>query len=199
MVGWFDAMVRHPEISSEQICEFAGVHAMLKYRCFFTSATITGASLNKRPVRQSSGQGSESAHSNAPLIEYRGSNKHKNRPTSEQKGTLCPEWTHDTPDGGYSHDPAKHVWVKTLAHQLFASSIPPFDTKRRYATKHGIAFEAKPTDNGTWHGYPVPWEAVPPDIVNQFVDRGLVTRRQVKKHLQKEKNDLRWAMGVNIE
>ena len=186
-------------LSISQMSGFGVGHAMLKYRCFFTSVTITGASLNKRTARQSSAQGSESARPGVPVIEYRGSNKHKNRPTSEQKGTLCPEWTHDTEDGGYSHDPAKHVWTKTLAHQLFAGAIPPSDNKRRYATKYGIAFEAKPTENGSWHGYPVPWEAVPPDIVSQFVDSGLVTRRQVKKHLQKDRNDLRWAMGVNIE
>lgn len=154
--------------------------------------------MNKRPVRQSSGQGNTAARSSAPPTLYKGSNKHKNRPTSEQKGTLCPEWTHDTPEGGYSHDPAEHVWARTLAHELFENAVS-YEAKRRYATKHGIAFEAKPTADGTWHGYPVPWEAVPQDIVNQFVDKGLVTKRQVKKHLQKDKNDLRWAMGGNIE
>lgn len=43
---------------------------------------------------------------------YRGSAKHKNRPTGGAKGTLCPEWTRDTPSGGYATDPVSHVWAR---------------------------------------------------------------------------------------
>ena len=117
---------------------------------------------------------------------YRGSQKHKNRPTSDRKGTLCPDWTHDTADGGYGYDPFTHSWDRTEAHKLFKESIPSADGRRRFATSNGIAFEAKPTGDGTWHGYPIPWEMVPAEIVTKWVDGEKVTRRQVKKFWRKD-------------
>jgi hypothetical protein len=129
-----------------------------------------------------------------PQTLYRGSQKHKNRPTGEQKGTLCPEWTHATPIGGYGSDPFAHDWKTTQAHQLFEQAIAHGDGRRRFATARGIAFEAKPTEDGTWHGYPVPWEAVPPEIVQKWKENGAVTRRQIKEHWKKDQDDLRWAI-----
>lgn len=130
---------------------------------------------------------------------YRGSQKHKNRPTSERKGTLCPEWTHNTSSEGCRSDPLAHDWADTQAHRLFEGSIALPGIERRYAMANGIAFEAKPTNDGTWHGYPIPWEAVPVEIVDKWVDSQEVTRRQIKKHWRKEKDDLGWAIGEDIE
>lgn len=134
---------------------------------------------------------------NQPTVQvavYRGSQKHKHRPTSERKGTLCPEWTHRTASGGYANDPFAHKWAETEAHRLFDGSIPHANGQRRYALSNGIAFEAKPTNDGTWHGYPIPWEAVPTEILNGWVDGKMVSQRQIRKHWRKEKDDLKWAI-----
>lgn len=58
----------------------------------------------------------------------------------------------------------------------------------------GIAFEAKLSGDGTWHGYPIPWEAVPPEIVREWVTEEKVSRRQIKRHWQPDKDDLHWAI-----
>ena len=84
---------------------------------------------------------------------YRGSQKHKNRPSRGLKGTLCPEWTHAASDGGFSGDPQLHRWIETEAHRLFENAS--IVGERRFATDRGIAFEAKPTSDGTWHGFPI--------------------------------------------
>ncbi len=125
---------------------------------------------------------------------YRGSQKHKARPTEERKGTLCPEWTHATPAGGYRNDPFDHPWEATEAHRLFERAVSSGSERRRYATAGGIAFEAKPTGDGTWHGYPIPWETVPPEIVHQWIEDGEVRRKEIKKYWQKDKDDLYWAI-----
>lgn len=110
---------------------------------------------------------------------YRGSSKHKNRPVNEMKGTLCPEWTHVTKSKGLSCDMYDHNWGETEASRLFKEAIEV--DKRYYATKRGIAFEAKATGDGSYHGFPIPWESVPSSVKNQWLDKGLVTKRQIKK------------------
>jgi hypothetical protein len=55
-----------------------------------------------------------------------------------------------------------------------------------------MAFEAKPTGDGSWHGYPIPWESVPPLILNQWLDEGRVTRRDIKR--SRPNNDIHWAL-----
>lgn len=128
---------------------------------------------------------------------YRGSSKHKNRPTGEQKGTLCPEWSHATPSGGFRTDPDAHNWEATLAAKLFNQASVDPETGRRYATARGVAFEAKPTNDGTWHGYPIPWVEVPPDIKDRWLDQGLVSRRQIKKYESFDKSEIHWALGTD--
>lgn len=128
-----------------------------------------------------------------PKILYRGSQKHKNRPTGGLKGTLCPEWTHMTAAGGYRSDPFAHNWEATQAHQLFERAVS-HEGGRRFATAQGIAFEAKRTGDGTWHGFPVPWEAVPPEIVQKWKEDGDVTRRQITRYWKKDPDDLQWAI-----
>ena len=129
---------------------------------------------------------------------YRGSQKHKSRPIAERKGTLCPDWTHNAADGAYRNDPFTHSWNLTPAHTLFGQAIQPPGSRRRFATANGIAFEAKPTGDGTWHGYPIPWESVPASVVDQWVDDKKVTPRQVKKHWRKGEDDLRWAIEADM-
>lgn len=124
---------------------------------------------------------------------YRGSMKHKDRPSTGRKGTLCPEWTHATGNDGFSGDPFKHPWSYTVAHRLFESAVGSTEG-RLFATEHGIAFEAKPTGDGTWHGFPVPWESVPPPILNQWLQEGKVSRQEVRLYKSRNKNDIRWAL-----
>ncbi|WP_148077327.1 hypothetical protein [Comamonas sp. BIGb0124] len=126
---------------------------------------------------------------------YRGSEKHKNRPAHGAKGTLCPEWTHSTPMGGLKNDPFSHAWLQTEAHRIFESSQPhPDGEQRRYATSRGIAFEAKPSNDGYWHGYPIPWEGVPTDLLDRWLDEGVVTNRDIKRHRKHGKNNMTWAL-----
>lgn len=121
--------------------------------------------------------------------------KHKSRPSEGAKGTLCPEWTHLALGARLESDPFKHDWLKTEAHQLFSIAVPhPGGEERRYATKNGIAFEAKPTNDGTWHGYPIPWKSVPIEIMNVWLDREIVTNKQVKLHKDYPKKDIHWAL-----
>jgi hypothetical protein len=80
-----------------------------------------------------------------------------------------------------------------VACKLFENAELSPDGRRRFATLNGIAFEAKPTQDGTWHGYPVPWEHIPPDLVQQWLEEGTVSRRQIKQHFSKGPDDLRWA------
>lgn len=128
---------------------------------------------------------------------YRGSSKHKNRPADEQKGTLCPEWTHRTLAAGFATDVHEHDWSSTQAAVLFAAACVDAVTGRRYATASGIAFEAKPTGDGSWHGYPIPWESVPAKIKNDWLASGAVTRRQTKHFLRFEKSDIHWALKTD--
>jgi len=125
---------------------------------------------------------------------YRGSSKHKNRPADEQKGTLCPEWTHQTSAGGFATDPHAHDWAATKAAELFAGAVVDKSSGLRYATAEGIAFEAKLTRDGTWHGFPIPWVNVPFAIKNDWLHSEVVTRRQMKKYFSFDKNDIHWAM-----
>jgi hypothetical protein len=137
---------------------------------------------------------------NANISRYRGSEKHKNRPAQGAKGTLCPEWTHLTPDRGLGNNPSDHDWLQTEAHKLFEGSLPhPGGEERRYATMSGIAFEAKPSNDGFWHGYPIPWESVPVDLVDQWLKKGLVTNRQIKRHRQYSKSNIKWALDSDTK
>ncbi len=128
---------------------------------------------------------------------YRGSSKHKNRPADEQKGTLCPEWTHRTSLGGFATDVHAHDWEPTRVARLFAEATVDDASGRRYATAAGIAFEAKSTADGSWHGYPVPWESVPVAIKTGWLRTKAVSKREVKKFFRFDKNEIHWALETD--
>ncbi|WP_187970093.1 hypothetical protein [Aquibium microcysteis] len=131
---------------------------------------------------------------------YRGSPKHKNRPVLGRKGTLCPEWTHEMDAGGYASDPFGHAWEKTVAHTMFEESEPdPNGSAKRYATMKGIAFVAQPTADGTWHGYPEPWNRVPADLVAKWQDAGKVTTQQLKRYKDFPTDHVTWALDGDDE
>ena len=125
-------------------------------------------------------------------LQYRGINKHKRWRPGGGYGTLCPPWTYATPTQGFAGDPFDHPWQETQAHAMLMESVLAKDG-RRYATRRGIAFVAVGSNDGTWHGYPVPWQDVPRDVRDAFVQEGRVTRRQIKRTV--DRDDLRWALG----
>jgi hypothetical protein len=125
---------------------------------------------------------------------YRGSSKHKDRPVRGIKGTLCPEWTHRTTEAGLGSDVLAHNWQDTEASRLFAAALVDHASGRRFATARGIAFEAKPTEDGTWHGFPIPWVDVPDEHRRQWLKEGKVTHREIKKFLSFSWNDIHWAL-----
>lgn len=125
---------------------------------------------------------------------YRGSSKHKRRPVGEVKGTYCPQWSHETASSGLGNDMAAHDWENTLAAAMFAySTLHPGGQERRYATKHGIAFEAKPSNDGSWHGYPIPWQSVPTAILSGWKKAGLVKAKHIRA-FWKDGGKIDWAM-----
>lgn len=123
---------------------------------------------------------------------YRGSPKHKNRPSTGRKGTLCPEWTHSAAVS-LGADCSRHDWANTVSHRLFQNA-DSWSDGRRFATEQGMAFEAKPTGDGTWHGFPIPWESVPPQILAQWLMDGKVTRREVRLYKNLDKDNIHWAL-----
>jgi hypothetical protein len=128
---------------------------------------------------------------------YRGNSKHKNRPANGQKGTLCPEWTHTTPNAGLSHNMHTHDWQATRAETLFKTAEICEGMNRRFATAEGIAFEAKPTKDGTWHGYPIPWEHVPAEIKKGWLANKMVSKRQITRYFSFDKCDVHWALPMD--
>jgi hypothetical protein len=122
---------------------------------------------------------------------YRGSPKPNNRPARGRKGTLCPEWTHR----GLGTDVNDYRWNQSDAHRLFeASELCPEGTGNRFATERGIAFKAVPTNDGTWHGYPVPWQDVPAELKERWLERRSVTRRELIRNLDHAPHEIFWAM-----
>ena len=136
--------------------------------------------------------------SRQPHSLYRGSLKHKSRPARGRKGTLCPEWTHTANEAALGNDVFAHSWLATIAHQLFArAEESALEPGRRFATERGIAFEAKSSADGTWHGYPVPWETVPEDLKDRWRATKAVSRRDLQRYLSRAISDYRWALETD--
>jgi hypothetical protein len=86
-------------------------------------------------------------------------------------------------------------WEMTVAHELFGNSEQSAaEPDRKSATANGMAFEAKPTNDGTWHGYPVPWEAVPSDLKDKWRDEGRVKRSDLRRYLSRAREDYKWPL-----
>jgi hypothetical protein len=132
-----------------------------------------------------------------PLV-YCGTLKHKQWSPGGGFGTLCPKWTHQAGEQGFSGDPYKHPWHLTTAHQLLSKSKADA-AGIRYAAQNGIAFKAQTSNDGTWHGYPVPWDEVPSDIQDTLIDRGQATRRDMKRQQSIEMKSIRWALKSDEE
>jgi hypothetical protein len=126
---------------------------------------------------------------------YRGSRKHKDWRPGGGYGTICPNWTHRTPTGGFGGDEHAHRWAETEAHSLFSESeVNSEEPGKRFATRNGIAFVALQTEDGTWHGFPIPWNDVPEPLVTMWRKAKKVTNRQIKDYKPETKHDIRWAL-----
>jgi hypothetical protein len=132
--------------------------------------------------------------------EYRGSTKHKHRPVRGRKGTFCPEWTHATADAEFKADPFKHPWDKTEAHAMFQESLrDPNGSGKRYATRNGIAFVAQQSGDGTWHGYPEPWNKIPTELKDKWIDEEKVTSADLRRYKDFPKDNLKWAFDSDTD
>jgi hypothetical protein len=131
---------------------------------------------------------------------YRGSKKHKNRPAEGRKGTICPEWTHLTSSGNLGNDPFDHRWSQTRAAELFDASVyDPEGSGKRYATSRGIAFVAQATGDGSWHGYPEPWNKVPVELVNKWRSERVVSAADLRRFADFPKGAIAWALDSDDE
>lgn len=136
----------------------------------------------------------------APDLVYRGSPKHKNRPATGRKGTLCPEWSHTAGAVRLQNDMEAHVWSATAARNLLAESeLDPLGSRKRYATRSGVAFAGHDTKDGTWHGYPVPWNDVPSELKDRWRAEGRVTRKDLRRYSDRLDTDIEWALESDDE
>ncbi len=151
---------------------------------------------SRKPGAMSDIRGTINSMTTVRIPTYRGSSKHKNLPAQGMKGTICPEWTHATTSGRLQVDMQQHAWHQTKAQQMFAAALVDPEG-RRFATDRGVAFEAKDTKDGTWHGFPIPWEDVPVDILDEFKAIGAVTRRDTRRYWSFERSEITWALETD--
>ncbi|MDR3440130.1 hypothetical protein [Telmatospirillum sp.] len=126
------------------------------------------------------------------VLIYRGSPKHKNWQSGGGFGTICPNWTHEADGRGFTGDTDRHAWNRTKAHALFVEAFER--DGRRWSTAGGIAFTALRSADGTWHGFPIPWDEVPEDVQHHLLEKGDVTRREIKRWKSFDRHDIRWAL-----
>ena len=131
-------------------------------------------------------------------MRYRGSIKHKKWRPGGGYGTLCLEWTHQVGRRGFAGDVRRHPWQRTKAGELFEASLEGEDG-RRYATERGIAFVAVSSNDGTWHGFPIPWDDVPVHMQDRLVESGRVSRRQMRRYRTADRRNIEWALKSDDE
>lgn len=127
----------------------------------------------------------------ASLI-YKGNLKHKDWRPDGGYGTICPRWTHDTDAHGFAGDCNAHDWGVTEAQRLLSESCTL--DGQRYAAANGIAFCAYPTGDGTWHGHPIPWKAVPQQAQDWLLKHQKATRKDIRRQLRNKPQGTRWAL-----
>lgn len=84
-----------------------------------------------------------------------------------------------------------------MAQALLDESLEGADG-RRYATRRGVAFVALESNDGSWHGFPLPWKDVPREIQARLMEAGSVERRQIRRQSVRAGDD-RWALDVDDE
>ncbi len=94
-------------------------------------------------------------------ITYERNEKHKDPWHHGKSGTLCPRWSWD------------------IAQDILRTSEPV--GKARFAVRDGVAFKGHEHAPGRWHGHPVGWNEVPQKIVNQWLKKKRVSRREIRR------------------
>jgi hypothetical protein len=99
----------------------------------------------------------------AKTVKYEGNPKHKHPWQHGRRGSLCP----------------KEIGLD-LAQALLAGSVT--SGAARFATHGGQAFCAREHGADLWHGYPVGWREVPPEIRSEWVRSGLISRQDIRRN-----------------
>jgi hypothetical protein len=99
----------------------------------------------------------------ASKMQYEGNPKHKEPWQRGRRGSLCP----------------KDIDLKRA--QTLLDQSEAFGRKR-FAAFEGSAYCAMEHREGRWHGYPVGWSEVPPAVRSLMIEKGKVTRREIKQN-----------------
>jgi hypothetical protein len=94
---------------------------------------------------------------------YDSNRKHKEPWQPGRKGSLCP------------NDMTPQVAQKLLE----ASDV---HEERRFAVHDGRAYRGHEHEPGLWHGFPVGWKEVPPQLRIKWVNEHRVSRADVKRY-----------------
>ncbi len=132
-------------------------------------------------------------------LDYVGSKKHKRWTPGGAAGSICPDFTHvvDGRNFGGVEPEAWRGWSRTVAQRLLTNSV--LHGRKRYAAERGIAFCAQETNDGTWHGYPVPWKQVPMDVRCRLIATRQATPVEIRRNLRRQQSidpnrDRQWAL-----
>ena len=95
-------------------------------------------------------------------MEYESNPKHSEPWQRGRRGSLCPEE------------------VRGIAAELLAGA--ELVEARRYAVFGGKTFCAQEHRPSVWHGYPVGWKEVPPELRGRWRRQGRVRNRDIKQN-----------------
>jgi hypothetical protein len=93
---------------------------------------------------------------------YEPNPKHKEPWQRGRRGSLCPPME----DGA--------------AQELLGGS--DLEGGKRFACREGKAYCAQEHLPGRWHGYPVGWREVPPKLRGKWLEKGIVSRADMRRH-----------------
>jgi hypothetical protein len=63
----------------------------------------------------------------------------------------------------------------------------------------GIAFVAQDSADGTWHGYPEPWNKIPAALKDKWLTERKMTVRDLRRYSDFPKDNIAWALEVDDE
>ena len=95
-------------------------------------------------------------------MEYESNPKHSEPWQRGRRGSLCPEE------------------VRGIAAEMLAGS--ELVEAKRYAVFGGKEYCAQEHRPGVWHGYPVGWKEVPPELRSRWRRQGRVGNRDIKQN-----------------
>ena len=95
-------------------------------------------------------------------MEYESNPKHSEPWQRGRRGSLCPKE------------------VRPIAEELLADS--ELVESKRYAVHDGRAYCAQEHRPGVWHGYPVGWKVVPPELRGRWRKQNRVRSRDIRQY-----------------